>query len=159
MFTGRRAMEAVEDRIVEFHPQCAHPFKIRWVRRIEQGSVMRVPIANVAVDPSDGRMPLCEAHEELDEFRNPVAWHDGILHEAPGLAGSGALNYCREDRPAELPKARLSLCILGDVGGATQLVSGGDRPGPNGGDGTGIALGEFHGEQSLRARRPVLNLA
>src|SRR5437879_11577522 len=107
MFAGRRAMEAVEDRIVEFLPQCAHPFKIRRVRGIEQGSVMRVPIANVAVDPRDGRMPLCESHEELDEFRNPVARHDGILHEAPGLAGSGALNDCREHRPAELPKARL----------------------------------------------------
>src|SRR5256885_2915843 len=159
MFTGRRAMKAVEDRIVEFLPQCAHPFKVRRVRRIEQRSVMRVPVANVAVDPRDGRMPLCESYEELDELRNPVAWHDGILHEAPGLAGSGALNDCREHRPAELPEARLSLCIFGDVGGATQLVSRGDRPDHGGQNGIEIALVEFDEEHGLRAGRHAVNLA
>src|SRR5256885_16554471 len=146
MFTGRRAMKAVEDRIVEFLPQCAHPFKVRRVRRIEQRSVMRVPVANVAVDPSDGRMPLCESYEELDELRNPVAWHDGILHEAPGLAGSGALNDRREHRPAELPQARLGLSIFGDVGGARPLGSRSDLPAHGGPNGIDIAPVEFDTE-------------
>src|SRR5712691_12534556 len=107
MLTRRSTVEAVEDRVVEFLAQSAHALKIGRVRRIEQRTVVCVPVANVAVDPRDGRMPPREAHEELDELRDPVTRDDGILHEAPGLASSGALNDRREHRATELPEFRL----------------------------------------------------
>src|SRR3989442_2932507 len=105
MLAGRRAMKAIEDGIVEFLPQGAHALKVRGVRRIEQRAIVRVPVTNVAVDPCDGRMPACEAHEELDELCDPVLRHNRILDEPPGLARSRALNDRREDGPAELPQS------------------------------------------------------
>src|SRR6267143_1189203 len=159
MLSGRRALETVEDRIVELLPQDSHALKIDRVRRIEQRTVVRVPVANVTVDPGDGRMSLREAHEELDELRDPVPGHNRILHEAPGLVGSGPLNDGREDRSAEFPESRLSPRVLGDLGGATQPVAGGNRPRHIGDDRIEISFVEFDKEHGLRASRRTMDLA
>src|SRR5437016_8793986 len=118
MLAGRSAMETVEHRIIELLPQGEHPLKIGRVRRVEQRPVMGVPITDVSVDPGDGRMPLSQADEKLDELRDPVPRDDRILHEAPRLAGSGTLDDRRKYRSAELPESGLRVRILGDLRGA-----------------------------------------
>src|SRR5205823_6642497 len=100
-----------------------------------------------------GRMRPGEAHGKLDELRDPVPRDNRILHEAPGLAGSGTLDDRRKDGPAEFPECGLSVRVLGDLGGATQLVSSGDWPDHVGDDRIEIALVEFDEEHGRGAGR------
>ena len=104
-------------------------------------------------------MPPGEAHEKLDELRDPVPRDNRILHEAPGLAGSGTLDDRRKDGPAEFPECGLSVRVLGDLGGATQLVSSGDWPDHVGDDRIEIALVEFDEEHGRGAGRYAVDLA
>src|SRR5439155_25921346 len=98
-------------------------------------------------------------NENLSELRDPFPRDDRILDKAPGPSGSGTLDDRRKDGPAEFPERGLSVRVLGDLDGATHLVSSGDRSDHVGDDPSEIPLVEFDEEHGRGAGRYAMGLA
>src|SRR6266511_1403000 len=120
---GRSAAEPLEDRVVELRAQRPHPFEVEGIRRVEERAVVRVAVADVAVDSRDRVVSLREVDEEGDEFRNPVPRDDRVLDKPPCLAGARPLADHRKQGPSDLPKGRLPLRIVRDLDAATETES------------------------------------
>src|SRR2546426_3588985 len=130
MFARGSPAKPTENGLIELLPQRLHALKVIRVRRVEERSVVRIAIPDVAVDARDGVVTAGEIHQEFDEFGNPVPRDDRVFHEAPGLARTRSLDDRREDGPSDSPEKRLTRRIGGDLGGPPQTGAAPARVAP-----------------------------
>src|SRR3989442_9663266 len=123
-----RAAKTVEQCAVELLSQRPHALEILWVGRVEERTIVRIPVSDVAVDPREGPVTPREVHEEGHELRHPVARDDRVFHEAPRFARPGPLDDGREQGSPDFPESRLTHRIGRDLGVPTQPIATRDAP-------------------------------